>query len=80
MSSLNCCVHLARAVTHDGLPSSHVVHALAQGAVEVWDYSKAHLKNFEPIFEGRDVHFRHVPFSWFPLVSAIIHINHVRLS
>lgn len=52
--------------------------AVGQGAVEVWDYSKAHLKHFEPIFEGRDVNFRHVPFSWFPLVSALIHTLRVR--
>ena len=44
----------------------------AQGAVEVWDYSKVHLKNFEPIFEGMDAKFRHVPFSWFPLVCAFL--------
>ncbi|CAL8471410.1 g10952 [Coccomyxa elongata] len=42
-----------------------------EGAVEVWDYSLVHLKNFEPIFKGKDVKFRHVPFSWFPLDPPI---------
>ena len=36
--------------------------------MEVWDYSKEHLRHYEPLFVGMNVRFRHVPFSWFPLV------------
>ena len=43
-----------------------------QGALEVWDYSAEHLRRYAPLFVGRDVRFRHVPFTWFPLVCAVL--------
>ena len=43
-----------------------------QEALEVWDYSSHHLSLFaaSPDFYSRPIRFRHVPFSWFPVVSS----------
>ena len=43
-----------------------------QGAVEVWDYSAHHMQSYleTPVFRQSSIIFRHVPFSWFPVVRA----------
>ena len=47
-----------------------------QGAIEVWEYSLRQIKAFEELekeqHSSRVIKFRHVPFSWFPVVCSML--------
>ena len=55
---------------HMQLPSDSHSSLRVQGAVEVWEYSQRQINLFRESQEdgARAVKFRHVPFSWFPVV------------
>ena len=56
---------------HTGTQSNEICTSL-QEALEVWDYSSHHLSLFaaSPEFHSRPIRFRHMPFSWFPVVRS----------
>lgn len=71
---------------HMQLPSDNHSSFCLQGAVEVWEYSQRQINLFRESQEdgARAVKFRHVPFSWFPVVrlrlSSLLSIEQLRYS
>ena len=46
-----------------------------QGAIEVWEYSMRQINIFKQSqLDGqKPIKFRHVPFSWFPVVRTLLY-------
>ena len=66
-----CAVDQPCSAPSPGKRRSLIRHARTQGALEVWEYSREHLRRYKPLLLGRDVRLRHVPFTWFPLVRVL---------
>lgn len=48
-----------------------ILHGSIQGAIEIWEYSALQMQLYRetPGFQSSSITFRHVPFSWFSMVS-----------
>ena len=74
-SSSEGCLHLPSdesTVQCYSLGSGHCNSAHVQGAIEVWEYSMRQINIFKQSQLGgqKPIKFRHVPFSWFPVVRT----------